>query len=74
MSRYITRAVTIQPDPWTGMNQHLSGEVVICDDLRGVPTGLVDAAGVPIVRLPDAIGFDLSPRNNGNGSAQDRAA
>jgi hypothetical protein len=60
MARYIARAIIVAPDPWTNQMQHLSGEVVNCED--PVNTGLVDQGGVPIWRYPDQIGFDITPK------------
>lgn len=64
MARYVTRSITLVPIPWSGDNQHLLADTVICDELGGVPTGLLDAVGSPIMRLPDPIGFDLSTRRS----------
>jgi hypothetical protein len=61
MSRYVTRAVWAY-DLDDEVHMH---EALVTEQERGpVKTGLLDASGQPLYRMPDAlpIGFDLRPR------------
>jgi hypothetical protein len=59
----VYRAIVTVIDEW-GRSQTAGGETVIEQDLAPVNSGLVNAQGVPLYRMPtrDPIGFDLRGR------------
>jgi hypothetical protein len=58
--KYVTRAVITVQDHW-GRSHLAGGETVFEEEKKPVNTGLVDANGIPLFRVPEVnpIGFKL---------------
>jgi hypothetical protein len=58
--RAIPAAIINLPDPW-GVHHAAGGETIIEQDKTPIKTGLVDARGVPLYRVPDSVPFGFQP-------------